>query len=132
MSRHTPEIAWEFHTTNFTVTLELEPEDFDPRDSFEDAKTIEKINDGTYLWFQARVVVYGPDDEELGSDTLGGCCYESAADFYASHRDKDPMNRNCTLMRKTRGENVVRQSTPGFRRSRPVRASTTATVEKPS
>jgi hypothetical protein len=101
------ETVWTFKTANFTVALEVMPEDMDPADSFEFAEDIAAVRNGDVAWFQASVVVYGHDGEELGRDSLGGCAYANVRDFYTSHRDADPMNRNCSIMRAARGDNVV-------------------------
>lgn len=70
----------------FTIELAVAPEDFSPRGQFQnedgsdDEDTIQKIADGTYDWFQARVTA-SKAGIVLGTDYLGGCCYESARDF---------------------------------------------------
>lgn len=79
---HTEE--WE----GFKVTLELLPEDDDPRGHFasgndeDDADIVRKIESGYYLWFVAKVSA-SKAGIVLGTDYLGGCCYKSAADFMA-------------------------------------------------
>lgn len=100
------EEVWSFATRNFRVAFEVAPEDTDPRDSFDREEDIALACQGGSNWFCARVVVYGPDGAELGVDHLGGCSYSSFEDFYQSHRDKNPMHRNCSIMRAVRGENV--------------------------
>jgi len=106
--------VWEFSTRNYRVALEIMPEDLDPADSFEFQEDIDAVRSGAVEWFQARVVVYGPDGEELGSDSLGGCAYATVREFYTSHRDRDPMNRNCSLMRVARGNVVLCHYFPGM------------------
>lgn len=96
---------WEFHTRNFTVKAQIAPEDDSP--DFDDEETIEAISRGEIDWFMARVVVLSLYGDELGSDYLGGCAYKDAQEFFSSHRDPDPMNRNSSLMRNARGDNVV-------------------------
>lgn len=99
------ETVWEFNTAQFRVTLEIEPEDMDPADSFECEDDIAAIRNGGVEWFQAKVAVYF-DGREIAADYLGGCAYNSVREFYESHRDRDPMNRNCSIMRAVRGDNV--------------------------
>ena len=103
---NTSDFVWTHETARFLVALHIEPEMMDPAESFELEEDIEEVRSGRVEWFQARVIVYGPEGEELGSDSLGGCAYETVREFYTSHRDADPMNRNCSLMRAARGEKV--------------------------
>ena len=45
-------------------------------------EVLEKINNGTWLWFMATVsVIHKPTGLTLGEDFLGGCCYESLEQF---------------------------------------------------
>lgn len=99
------ETAWEFNTKRFRIALEIEPEDMDPADSFQFEDDIEAVRSGAVEWFQARVVVY-LDGREVGADSLGGCAYNSVREFYTSHRDSDPLNRNSSIMRAAKGSNV--------------------------
>lgn len=106
--------AWSFETARLFVGFYAEPEDMDPADSFEFPEDIKAVRNGDVEWFCAAVRVYlkGEDGayctdwREIGADYLGGCAYHSVHDFYTSHRDADPMNRNCSVMRAARGENV--------------------------
>lgn len=111
------ETVWSFDTDNYRVSLEVEPEELDPADCFELPEDIEAVRSGNVLWFAARAVVYfkrhrydedpEPDYIEIGSDALGGCAYKSMDEFLSSHRDPDPMNRNCSIMRAACGENTI-------------------------
>lgn len=96
------EVAWQFDTPRFRVTLEVTNEDEAP-DFDDDGETLAAIESGRVVWFVAAVVVYFGEDEEnlveIARDVLGGCAYNSVREFYTSHRDPDPMNRNCTTMR---------------------------------
>lgn len=96
---------WEFRTAQFRVALEIEPEDMDPADSFEFQDDIDAVHNGEVEWFCARVAVY-KDGMDLGSDYLGACAYKTVSEFYTSHRDPDPMNRNCSIMRAKHEQNV--------------------------
>lgn len=105
------ETLWTFDTPNFRVAFEVAPEDMDPVDSFEFPEDIAFANEGGAAWFCASVAVYFGDSEddlmEVGRDILGGCSYRSFEKFYTSHRDRDSMNRNCSIMRAAKGQNVV-------------------------
>lgn len=93
------ETVWEFRTARFRVVLEIEPEDMDPADSFQFQEDIDAVRNGEVEWFQAIVAVYC-DGRKVAWDALGGCAYKTVQEFYTSHRDPDPMNRNCTIMRR--------------------------------
>jgi hypothetical protein len=132
MSRNT---AWEFRTKQFRVALEIEPEDTDPADSFESQEDIDAVRNGDVEWFCAVVSVYhvasDGTERRLGWDSLGGCAYNSVREFYTSHRDPDPLNRNCTAMRAARGNvcichyfpDMVKQATLSARRQVAARRS---------
>lgn len=94
------ETIWTFDTRRFSVELAFAPEDTDPSDSFELQEDIDAVRNESVLWFQARVTV-SSNGHVIGSDYLGACAYASAEDFYTSHRDPDPMNRNCSIMRES-------------------------------
>lgn len=105
------ETVWQFDTPRFRVALEIEPEDMDPADSFQFAEDIDAVRSGRVEWFCASVVVYAGEDAdnltEIGRASLGGCAYRTVREFYAGHRDPDPMNRNSSVMRAKNGENAV-------------------------
>jgi hypothetical protein len=91
---------WQFHTERYSVAFFAEEEDIDPADSFEfDDDIAFAREDDPAHWFCAVVVVYGPDGKQIGSDVLGGCSYNSFREFYSSHRDRDPANRNTLAMK---------------------------------
>lgn len=93
------ETVWQFETAQFRVELQVEPEELAPEDSFEFQDDIDAVRNGEVEWFCASVVVFW-NDREIGRDSLGGCAYNTIREFYTSHRDADPMHRNCTLMRR--------------------------------
>lgn len=107
--------AWSFETARLFIGLYIEPEEMDPADSFEFPEDVEAVRSGALDWFAASVRIYlkGEDDtycadwREIGSDYLGGCAYTTVREFYTSHRDPDPMNRNCTAMRAVRGDRTA-------------------------
>jgi hypothetical protein len=89
---------WIFHTENFTIRLTAYPEDTDPTDEFDSIDVVDDIREGRVEWFEARVTVEW-DGAIVGSDSLGCCCYGSYREFYAGHRDRNPMHRNYTIFR---------------------------------
>lgn len=102
------ETMWEFETDRFHIVADIQPEEANPADSFDDAADIQAIRDGNVDWFCVRVRVLDRiTGNELGGDRLGGCAYTYVREFFTSHRDPDPLNRNCSIMRAARGDNVV-------------------------
>jgi hypothetical protein len=101
------ETVWQFKTRNLRITLDITECLDDPADQFEeDDQTVQDIRNGYTAWFDARVRV-STDGQEIGADYLGGCAYRYHEDFYTEHRVADPMNRNSSIMRASRGSNVV-------------------------
>lgn len=100
---------WSFTTKHYAVALFAEEEDLDPADSFSDKRDVRYAKaayrygnwEKPSRWFMAVVAVY-LDGRRIGMDILGGCSYKSFHEFYAGHRDKDPLNRNCTIMRRAK------------------------------
>ena len=65
----------------FEINFYAMPEDTDPSGEFDDGGfTARQIAEGTIEWFVACVTA-SKAGVELGADYLGGCAYESAADF---------------------------------------------------
>lgn len=109
MARHWENI-WRFDTENYRVDVDISDCEDDPSMMFEYQEDIDAIADGSVDYFDVRCIVYkydGHDAIEVGSDYLSGCCYKNYIDFIKEHRDTDPMNRNCSIMRAKRGDNVV-------------------------
>lgn len=100
------ETIWTFNTDNFEVRLSVAPEESPPEDTFEFPEDIAAVHNGDVAYFCAKVSVH-KGEYEIGADYLGCCAYYSVDEFYTSHRDADPMNRNSSIMRAERGENVV-------------------------
>lgn len=108
------DVVWSFHTPNFRVQLEIETDynyRYDGDD--EDGSTQAALDAGDMVAFNSAVVVYlncpsFPDDVELGRSSLCGSVYYRGQEreFWTAHRDPNPDNRNCTLMRAKRGQNV--------------------------
>lgn len=99
---------WSFETARFFVGFYADAEDMDPADSFGRDDDIEFAReDIAGHWFSAAVRVFLKSDspydwKEVGADHLGGCSYNSIEEFYTSHRNPDPANRN-TLANKDKG-----------------------------
>ena len=98
-----------FKTARFEVELLIERNfcyQYDGDD--ENGETQAKLDGGEYVAFDSRVVVY-LDGEEIASasDSLSGSVYgaDDWREFFTAHRDSDPMNRNCSIMRAARGDN---------------------------
>lgn len=67
----------------FEIVLSITPEDMPPDwDETEEqrAKTLRKIEDGTWAYFIARVEAC-KEGIALGTSYLGGCCYGSVQQF---------------------------------------------------
>lgn len=94
--------VWQFRTARFAVTLTLARDygyRYDGDD--EDGGTQAALDSGELVAFDAKASVLF-DGEEIASDYLCGSVYgaDDVADFFTDHRSSDPMNRNCTIMRK--------------------------------
>ena len=79
------ELIHEEQAEGFTIRFYAIPEDSHPRDSFDDTchdidEICRKIDNGTYVWFVAKVTA-SKNGIELASDYLGGCLYESCKQF---------------------------------------------------
>lgn len=101
--------VWQFKTARFTVGLYVERDrnyTYDGDDP--DGETQERLDSGEFVAFASYVVVK-LDGEEIARNSLYGSVYDSdrVAEFWTAHRDSDPMNRNCSIMRAARGDNVV-------------------------
>jgi hypothetical protein len=86
------ERIWTFKTANFTVELAWEDEP-DPDLSWADEETLEKLDDGIWVNACFRVLVTGPNGEELGSSYLGNSIYENVEDFRTEHLGLAAMSR---------------------------------------
>lgn len=106
-------IVWSFQTENFAVSLIIEEESYPKYDGDdEDGEVQRKLDNGEYVMFESRVEVAfkdGCSPTIVGTDYLGGSVYANGEEnqFWTAHRDPDPMNRNCSIMRATRGGNVT-------------------------
>ena len=119
--------VWEFKTAQYLVECQTVPS-CDAPDWLEGEKLeafARDVETGKIAYFDARVRVFHMG-LEISADYLCACAYASVEEFITSHRDLDPMNRNCSIMRAARGENVVvchyfpdmiRQAVDGARRT---------------
>lgn len=100
--------VWRFDTARFSIRLEIDQDYHFQYDGDDESGGIQAaLDSGNMIAFDFSVVVY-LDEEEIASASLGGSVYEvgNIAEFWTAHRDPDPMNRNCSIMRAARGENV--------------------------
>lgn len=67
-------------TIRLSVTPEDQPIDWDFETEEDRLETLEKIDNGSLVYFIARVEAV-KCGIVLASDYLGGCCYESVQDF---------------------------------------------------
>ena len=96
---------WRFTIGRFTVKAEIE-ESQDLDLSWDDTGEVrEKLDSGEFVAFDTKVSVW-LNGCEIGTDWLCQSIYADASDFFADHRDPDPMNRNCSLMRAALGDRV--------------------------
>lgn len=72
----------------------------------DDGETRAGLESGALEAFDTRVSVW-LNGVQIGADWLCQSIYSDPAEFFTSHRDSDPMNRNCSAMRAARGDNVV-------------------------
>lgn len=97
--------VWSFSTARFVVELAVEldvPQVYDGDD--EDGETQRGLDDGELVMFDSCVSVRLKTASGallLARDWLGASCYEAdkIEQFWTAHRDADPMNRNCSIMR---------------------------------
>jgi len=93
--------VWSFKTRQFRVSLILQRNwryQYDGDDP--EGETQAKLNSGEYVAFDSRVEVEW-EGQVIGENHLGGSVYsaDNVSEFWTAHRDPDPMNRNCSIMR---------------------------------
>jgi hypothetical protein len=64
----------------FSVTYEDHEPDWDFENEEDKQDLLRRINQGDLVWFVARVQAF-KNGIELGTDYLGGCCYDSYMQF---------------------------------------------------
>lgn len=72
----------------------------------DDGETRAGLESGGLEAFDTRVSVW-LNGVKIGEDWLCQSIYSDPSEFFTSHRDSDPMSRNCSIMRAARGDNVV-------------------------
>lgn len=96
-----------FETENFTITATIQRSE-QPDTSW--------LNKGQMLSYYAERLVFFDTTVEvrknghvIGVDTLceSSCYAGHENEFFTGHRDTDPMQRNCSVMRAAKGENVM-------------------------
>lgn len=97
---------WTFKTANFRVECRAHPADDLDLSWDETGEAARRIDSGEYIAFDAEVAVFCRG-VKVASEWLGGCIYNSGEEFVTSHRDADPMNRNCSIMRAERGNVAI-------------------------
>lgn len=107
--RFTSSPVWTFRTKNFTIALRVERDRryrYDGDDP--EGETQAMIDAGDLVAFNSYLTVEY-DGEVIGCDSLYGSVYQAdqVPDFWRDHRGADPMNRNSSIMRAKRGENVA-------------------------
>lgn len=85
------EVIRAFRMKRFAVVVTAEPE-YDTDLSWDETgETARRLDSGDLIAFQVKAAVY-LDGNEIGADYLGGCIYESLADFM-DHRECGKQNR---------------------------------------
>lgn len=97
---------WRFETARFAVVWTIQPCDSLDLSWDETGEVAENLNEGVWGAFDSKVAVY-LDGNEIAADYPSESIYADPADFRSNHRDPDPMNRNCSIMRERRGESGV-------------------------
>ncbi len=97
---------WQFTIGRFTIRAAI-ADCYDLDLSWDDDGEIrDRLESGEYQAFDTRVTV-SLNGVVIAEDSLHGSIYSDPCEFFTDHRSADPMNRNCTIMRAARGDNVV-------------------------
>jgi hypothetical protein len=103
---------YRFETENFIVRATIQPDDDLDLSWDVDGETRAKLKSGKFKVFGTIVTVSTRDGIVLGGDSLWALVYDDPRKFFTNHRDPDPMNRNCSLMRAARGHVSIRHHFP--------------------
>ena len=96
---------YRFETASFVVRALIVPDD-DVDISFDETgETAEKLASGEWQAF-GTIIRVEHAGVLLGQDSLWGSIYADPREFFTAHRDADPLNRNCSIMRAAKGANV--------------------------
>lgn len=95
---------YEFTIGRFTIAADIHPAHDLDLSWDDDGETRANLESGLWEAFDTNVTV-SLNGAEIASQWLCGSIYADPAEFFTAHRDADPMNRNCTIMRAAwRGE----------------------------
>lgn len=100
---------WSFVTARFRVQLDIESDYNHKYDGDDENGEIQRmLDDGELVAFDSSVRVY-LDGNLIGADYLGASIYQIGKEyeFWTAHRDPNPMNRNCSIMRAARGNVTI-------------------------
>jgi hypothetical protein len=98
---------YRFKTRNFVVRAYIESDIHVDASFDETGETRAKLDSGEYEAFETTVEVLTATGIKLAESSLWGSIYARPADFFQEHRNPNPMERNCSLMRAARGDNVA-------------------------
>ncbi|WP_316397329.1 hypothetical protein [Bradyrhizobium sp. 33ap4] len=96
---------YRFETKHFQIIASIVPDTDLDLSWDEDGETRAKLESGEYEAFGTVVDVFC-NSAKVGSDSLWGSIYVNPREFFDGHRDADPLNRNSSIMRDARGQNV--------------------------
>lgn len=97
---------YEFTIGRFTIAADIHPAHDLDLSWDDDGETRANLESGLWEAFDTNVTV-SLNGAEIASDWLCGSIYADPSEFFSGHRDADPMNRNCSIMRAARGDNVA-------------------------
>lgn len=102
------QVMWTFETAQFTVQAYITEDEQLDLSWDDDGETAEKLSTGEYVSFGTVIeVTHKPTGIVIGQDSLWGSIYADPREFFTDHRDPDPLNRNSSIMRASKGGNVV-------------------------
>ena len=87
--------VWHFETENFTVSFQALPDDDLDLSFDEDGSVAEKLENGEFIAFTAKVSVClktATSDIELGTSYLAGCIYNTYEEFM-DHKEVGKKNK---------------------------------------
>ena len=97
-------LMYRFAIGRFEIRAEIFPSHDVDVSWCETGETAANLESGLWEAFDTKVSVL-LNGVEIGADWLCQSIYADPTEFFSSHRDPDPMNRNCTVMRAAwRGE----------------------------
>lgn len=97
---------YEFTIGRFTIAADIHPSDDLDLSWDDDGEARANLESGLWEAFDTKVSVRF-NGVEIASDWLCQSIYADPSEFFSDHRDADPMNRNCSVMRAARGDNVM-------------------------